>query len=139
MANEVIVGSDAVATAIEFLHAEFTTRALNVALGTSRQDKPRFIVVQLVDTERYSVVFQRSIVRFEVYVDEGPQSHEDAQDLAQLVRGLLGAMQGTTQTRGTVYKVEDEGAQGLSDDPDPLTGKFRYPFHVAITMRGVAV
>lgn len=140
MANEVIVFPDAVATALDYLHAQFTTRTMNVQLGTAIQpEEERFVVAQLVDSEIYDIAFQRSIVRFEIWVDEGPQSHENAQDLAQLIRGLLGAMQGTQQTRGTVYRVVDEGAQGIADQPDPDTGKFRYVFHIAMTMRGVAI
>lgn len=137
---EVIVFPDAVATALDYLFDAFIARSTHdVRLGSRiENDESRFLVATLFDSEIYDVAFQRSILRFEVWVDDGPRSHENCQDLAQLVRGLLGAMQGTQQTRGTVYRVSDEGAQGTADQPDPDTGKFRYVFHIAMTMRGVA-
>lgn len=139
MANEVIVFPDATATALDFLvgHASFPAEVeVGARLAPS---EARQVVVTLVDSEIFNVAFQRSILHVECWVDDGPTSHEDAQDLAQLTRGILGAMAGTEQARGTVYRVVDEGAQGIADQPDLESGKFRYPFDIAITMRGSAV
>lgn len=134
---EVIVFPDAVSVSINFLAAAFLERAQDVKVGSRVGAGDRFVVVRLVDTEIQSLVVQRSTLEIENWVDKGPTSQEDAQDLGQLTRGLLGSMRGTKQAGTTVYSVED--VQGLHDEPDPLTGKERFVFEVATYMRGAAV
>lgn len=140
---EAVVFPDVVATTIDFLAAEFTALGdTDIEFG-ARIPVPQpdqFLVVTLIDSQIREVAFQRSVVRVEAWVDEGSTSQESAHDLGQLARGLLGLMAGTSQARGTVYRISDETApQGLNDDPDPESGRNRYTFHVAITMRGVAL
>lgn len=137
--TEVLVGPDAVATAIDFLAAAFAAAGdTDIEFGARIVDAPRFLKVTLVDSQIRDLVIQRSVVKVEAWVDEGSTSQESAQDLGQLARGYLGAMAGTQQARGTVYRIADETApQGLNDDPDPESGKQRYTFHVSISMRVV--
>lgn len=137
---ESIVFPDAVEITINYLNAahaalgDSTTRA-----GTRlASDDTRGVIITLVDAEIHSLVIQTSTLRFECWVDTGPLSQEQAQDLGQRTRGLVGAMQGTTQGGSTVYKVTDLGA-GLADNPDQLSGKERYTFEALVSLRGQAI
>lgn len=143
MTNEVVVFPDVVATSLDYLSAAFIARGdsdVDVGGRIPTGTPERFVVMSLADAQRYDVSFQRSICRVECWTDsQSVTSQEDAQHLAQLTLGLLTAMAGTQQTRGTVYRVVDEGGpQGISDQPDSESGKDRYVFYVAISMRGYA-
>lgn len=143
MIYEVVVFPDVVATALDFLAEQYYLRGIHdvkVGARIPLRRVEKFVVARVVDAQIYDIAFQRSVVRVECWTDDqAVTSQEDAQAFAQLTRALLGAMRGTTQPRGTVYLVADEGGpQGLSDQPDSETGRDRYVFYVSISMRGVA-
>lgn len=134
---EVIVFPDAAATVIQFLFDAYKARDLGLPIGSRVMDEPRFVCVYLVDAEISSLVIQRSTLKVEVWVDDGAQSIQIAQDLGQLTRALIGSMRGTVQSGNTIYNVTD-GQRGLADTPDVPTGKPQYSFEVVIGMRGTA-
>lgn len=136
---ETLIAPDCVAVCIIYLQSALAVGGDSVThVGSRLSTDNREVVVTLVDSFIRDLVIQTSTVRVDCWVDE-TLGQENAQDLGQLTRGLLGAMQGTVQAGATVYKVADsQGIVGLADVPDPISGKARYSFHVAISMRRVA-
>lgn len=138
--TETIVFPDAVAVAIRYLSAALVAGGdSETHVGAHAADTDRFIIVSLAGTEKVNLVMQRSIVRFECWAGDGPFAQENSQDLGQLARALLVAMGGTVQAGATIYRVTDPALlSGLENSPDPISGKDRYTFHLAISMRGGA-
>lgn len=141
--TEVIVFPDAVQTCRAYLEA-----ALAEAGDTDTEIADRIgrairqATLRLVNTEAVNLVVQRSTIEVAIRTGDDPTAKEEAHDLGQLLHALLFAMNGTTQPSGRVYNVADadlSGIAGLSDEPDPVTGKPRYTFGIAVSMRGTAL
>lgn len=138
-AQEVILFPDAVGVSILYLKAALAAAGdTTTHIGTNITDAARQVRLELADAHIHSYVVQRSTIKVEIRTDDEPAAQEDAQDLAQLVRGLLGSMQGTVQAGATIYDVTDTVVPGLADQPDPITAKARYVFAIEIAMRGTA-
>lgn len=133
---EVVVFDDCVNLAVTYLADSFDAYAESAHVGSRVGNYTGQVVVSLSDSLIRSMVIQTSTLRVDCYVDE-TLGQEEAHDLGQLSRGLLGAMDGTTQQGTTVYSVKD-ATPGLNDNPDEITGKARYSFYVAIVTRGTA-
>jgi|SRR6185437_2261941 len=133
---ETIVFPDPVELAIDALTAGLAEAGDDARVGAKIPAASRWITITLIDTEVRDIVVQRSILRVACQVGDGPTAKKDAQALAQLVRAILGSIQGTQQAGTTVYKVTDVH---LADDPDQITGLNRVTFNVAISLRGTAV
>lgn len=135
---ETIVFPDAVATCRTVLAAQFVAAGdTDTHVGHQLGDGARQVVLTLLDASITNLVIQTSVVRVDCWADEtlGPEA---AHDIGQLARAFLGAMKGTRQGDVSVYQVTD-AQPGLNDDPDPISGKARYSFHVAVSLRGTAL
>lgn len=137
MSHETIVFPDAVTVCVTHLADALNDLGEDAHVGSRRSGASREVVLTLVDAEVKQIVRQISTLRIDVWVDE-TFGQTEAQDLGQLCRGILGAMAGTVQMGSTVYQVLD-GAAGLSDDPDPISGTARYSFHLIVVLRGSAL
>lgn len=137
--GEVIVFPDALEIARDYLAAARVTAGDSVTHFGGRISKQydRQVVGTLVDSETHNLVVQRSTIRFDCYADE-TLGRQEAHDLGQWCRAALGSMAGTQQAGTTVYRVRD-GAPGVNDSPDELSGKARYSFYVVLSLRGVAL
>lgn len=136
---ETIVFPDAVAVCCTYLTAALATAGdTDSRVGSRVGISPRQATLRLADAHVRNLVIQRSTIVIEIRTADGPRAQEEAQDLGQLLHGLLFAMKGTVQAGARIYTVEDTSVQGLADDPDPLTGRPRYTFAVVIAMRGGA-
>lgn len=137
---EVVVFPDAYRVVKTYLTAALAaTGDTTTRVGTELDaDERKQIIMTLVDTQVRQIVMQFSTIKFEAWVNNGALSQQNAQALGQLARGLLGAMQDTTQAGAQIYRVEDADF-GLADSPDDKTGIERYVFHLTIAMRGTAL
>lgn len=136
---ETIIFPDCVAVCRAYLTAALAEAGdTETHVGARVNRAARQATLRLVDAEVRNMVIQRSTIVIEIRTGDQPTAQEEAQDLGQLLHGLLFAMKGTTQAGARIYTVEDTSVQGLTDDPDPLTGRPRYTFAVVIAMRGGA-
>lgn len=137
MTVETIVFPDAVAVCCTYGQSSLTAAGdLTTVVNSRVTNDERQVTLELTDSDIHDLVVQTSTIRAEVRTGDGPLAQQEAQDLGQLIRGLFGAMEGTTQSDATIYKVRD--VQGLADSPDDRNGRARYTFHFSISMRGTA-
>lgn len=137
--SETIVFPDALKIARDYLAAARVAGGDSATHFGGRISKQydRQVVGTLVDSETHNLVVQRSTVRFDCYADE-TLGRQEAHDLGQWCRAALGAMAGTVQDGTTVYRVLD-GAPGVNDSPDEISGKACYSFYVVLSLRGLAL
>lgn len=133
--TEVIVFPDAAKLAIDYLRAQLVARGeTTVKVGSripSPNDHDLIRVFRTGGPSSFFVIDQAQLT-VEAYGPNDARAH----DLAQLARGLLHAMAGTTQSGVAIYTVNEfSGPQEL---PDPVTNKPRYTFSIQVSVRGAA-
>lgn len=135
MTNEVVVFPDTVELVIDYLRTELTTRWPGATVGRTLPKHIPDWFVRIFRTGGTSTLFvvDAAHVTIETYAVRS----EDAHDLAQLARGLLHALPGTTLAGVAVYLVVE--FSGPQDLPDPVTAKPRYTQTMQISVRGAAV
>ena len=131
---ETIIFPDATLTTVVYITAQLLLRGDTTAVRTRVPDaRPtRLVRVERVGGVKTNEVTDSAILTVECWA----ATESEAQSLGQLVRGLIFAMKGTTQTGVTVYLVQEVG--GLAHLPDPDTEHPRYVFTAQIGLRGVA-
>jgi hypothetical protein len=131
---EVILYPDAALTIIGYLRSELAARADTATVGTRVPDiRPdRFVRVERVGGVRTNLVTDSALVTVECWA----ATEAAAVQLGQLVRALIFAAEGTTQTGVVIYQVTEVG--GLAHLPDPDTEHERYVFTTQIGLRGTA-
>lgn len=131
---EVVVFPDAVSVTITYLKTALAGRTVDAGIGTRLPSALVGTFVRVFRTGGLVVerVVDQAQMTIEVYATETDTAH----DVAQLVRGLLHAMEGTVQSGVPIYGVNEFA--GPQDFPDPLTNKARYSFTVQVSMRGSA-
>lgn len=132
--TEVVVYPDASAVVVDYLLDELTDRADNAPVVT-RVPSPRptrFVLVRRVGGTRQTIVTDAASLSIESW----GASEEEAMDLAQLVRGLVHAMQGTVQADVTVYRVQEFAGPALL--PDPESDQPRVVQTMQVQLRGEA-
>ena len=129
---EVILFPDAALVLTSYLSAELTDRSDTAVVRTRVPDvRPdRLVRVERTGGIRTNLVTDSAIVTFECWA----ASEADAAELGQLVRALIFAVEGTTQTGAAIYNVTEVG--GLAHLPDPTTEHQRYIFTAQIGLRG---
>lgn len=134
MTLPVIIFPDAVAVTIGYLREQLDLRDVDavVAKDVPNPRPDTLVMIRRGGGVRQTVISDRPLLIVECWA---PAS-ETAHDLAQLCRGLLHAMAGTTQSGVPVYRVDDAG--GVIDLPDPLSTQPRYTFTVQAHLRGAA-
>ena len=132
--QEVIVFPDAALTITTYLRAELAARSDTATVGTRVPDiRPdRFIRIERLGGVRTNLVTDSALITAECWA----ASESAAAELGQLVRALIFAAEGTTQTGVTIYKVTEVG--GLAHFPDVDTEHERYVFTAQIGLRGTA-
>jgi hypothetical protein len=135
MTTDVVIFPDAVAVVVGYLRDQLSQRDVDAVIAKDvpkpRPDN-RLVVVKRGGGVRQTVVSDGPLLIVECWAARS----EDAHDLAQLCRGLLHAMAGTTQSGVPCYRVDDAG--GVIDLPDPLSTQPRYTFTVQAHLRGAA-
>ncbi|MFD0078233.1 hypothetical protein ACFVIY_38030 [Streptomyces sp. NPDC127166] len=124
---------DAVAVTAGYLRVALAARGVTVPVGSRVPSPrpPRFVRIERIGGPANTIVTDRP--RLDVHC--WGSSEEDAHDLMQLCRALLGAARGSYG--GTVLaRPVTGGPQFL---PDAETGAARYAFTLDITMRGQAL
>lgn len=136
---EAILAPDALQLALNYLAAARVQAGDSVTHfgGKVASQYDRQVVGTLTDTEQHNLVVFRSTLRFDCYSEE-TLGRQEAHDLGQWSRALLGFMAGTVQAGTTVYRVLD-GSPGVNDSPDELSGHNRFTFYVVLSLRGVAM
>jgi hypothetical protein len=132
--TEVIVFPDIELLVIDYLRSELADRDI-VARVLSRIPAPETgTVVRVFRTGGISTlrVTDSAQMTFEVYADRTETAH----DVAQLVRGLVHALTGTTQSGVAFYGVIE--FTGPQEFPDPLTDRPRWTFTTQVSVRGTA-
>lgn len=131
---EVVVFPDVTLIAIDYLRTEFTSRGETAELHREIPNpRPaKFVRVLRVGGTRSNLVTDGATVTIECWA----ATYADAQDLAQLCRGLLHAMTGTVQHGAAVYHVEE--FSGPADLPDPDSNQARATQTMQIQVRGAA-
>ena len=131
---EVILFPDAALTVVTYLAAELADRSDTAVVRTRVPDvRPdRFVRVERLGGVRTNLVTDSAVVTVECWA----ATEADAAELAQLVRALIFASEGTTQGGAAVYNVTEVG--GLAHLPDPDTEHQRYVFTAQIGLRGTA-
>lgn len=136
-ATETLIYPDAVAVCCLYGQAALIAGGDTDTVVNSRpSNDTRQVTLELVDSQIENIVVQRSTIKVEIRTGDGPLAQQQAHDLGQLFRGLLGAMAGTVQAGANIYKVAD--VQGLTSTPDTTTGNPGYTFHIDVWMRGGA-
>ena len=131
---EVILFPDAALTVVTYLAAELTARSDTAVVRTRVPDiRPtRLVRVERVGGVRTNLVTDSAIIAVECWA----ASESAAAELGQLVRALIFAAEGTTQSGAVIYKVTEVG--GLAHLPDVDTEHERYVFTAQIGLRGTA-
>jgi hypothetical protein len=120
---------------VEFHAIQYLTPYLSGVLVDNTVPKPRpkkLVRVLRTGGPRLTLVTEEAQITYDCWAPKV----EEAQDLAQMVRGLLWVMP-DRYTTATTYRVHDLG--GPTNQPDPDTGLPRYTGTVLILTRGVAV
>lgn len=133
--NEVILFPDAVEVVTDYLAFELPLQMSAATVGTRvpKQRPAEFVTVRRIGGTASSLVIDNAQLSVECWAT----SEAAAADLAQLVRGLVHAMAGTTQGSVAVYRVTEIGGPAMLPDPDSDTP--RYVATYQIGMRGRAV
>jgi hypothetical protein len=141
--TEVIVFPDTAAIVIAFIKAEFTARSVTAGVGTKTPTPiPPTPFVRIFRTGGLSS--QRVLDRVQLTIETTADDTATAHDVAQLVRGLIHSMVGTSQPSTTISGVSSTAISdvqeftGPQDFPDPLTNSPRYSFTIQVTARGAA-
>lgn len=132
--SPLVVFPDAAAVVVDHLRAQFAARDVAATVGT-RIPNPRparHVRVRRIGGPRRNIVADGPHVSVEAW---GP-TDEEAADLAQLCRGLIHAMHGTTIAGVAVYGVSE--LAGPAELPDPTSDQPRYVQTFEITLRGAA-
>lgn len=131
---EVIVFPDAAAAVIDGLEAELAARS-NMTPVRSRVPDPRpvtFVRVQRVGGPRRNLVVDDATVVVEAWAADEATGH----DLAQLCRGIVHSLAGSTVGDTVVYRVDEFAGPGLL--PDPVSQQTRWTMTFQISTRGRA-
>jgi hypothetical protein len=131
----IIVFPDAAELVCTWLRYQMNLRGRNsVHVGTViPQPRPtEMVIARRVGGQRVTPVTDAVDMSLECFA----ATDSAAQDLAQLVRGLVHALAGTVAEGVPVYRVDD--LVGLDDLPDPLSDQSRYTLSVSVTVRGTA-
>lgn len=130
--NQVVIFPDAAAIVIAYLDDALSDRAETapVVKDVPNPRPSKFVRVMRTGGPRMNIAADRPQITIEAWHDDA----EEAQDLAQLARGLIHAMQGTTVGGVACYRIEEAG--GPVDLPDPDSAQPRVTFTVTIGMRG---
>jgi hypothetical protein len=132
MTAEVLVFPDAAEVAIVYLRAQLIARGETASVGSVvPKERGRFVTVHKTHGARRQIVIEDSTLVVSCWA----ATSEAATDLAQLCRGLLGAMQNSVQGAATVYTVTDVD---LTDERDVLSDQPLSSFALKIAMRGYA-
>jgi hypothetical protein len=129
---DTIVFPDVAALAVDATVAGLAAVGRPVPVGT-QVPNPRpgeFVRISRAGGIRRNLVAEDARVVIEAWA----QADETAADLAELVRSVLHAVQGTVADGTPVYRVDD--VEGPADDPDPLSDQPRYQLAVSMTVRG---
>lgn len=132
--NQVVVFPDAAAVVVGHLRAELAARDDSAKVGT-RVPNPRparFVRIRRIGGPRLNLVADRP----QLSIESWAATEEQAADLAQLCRGLIHAMRGTTVAGVAIYRVTEFA--GPAELPDPTSDQPRYVQTFEIAMRGTA-
>lgn len=135
MINQVVVFPDAVDVVRKHLDAQLEARAQE-ARAHSHVPNPRpdtFVTVTRGGGVVTSIVSDAPTLLFECWA----KAPEDAHDLAQLCRGLIFALRGTSQSGVAIYRIEE--LAGPAELPDEVSNQSRYVFTHTVGMRGTAL
>lgn len=103
-----------------------------VAVGT-KVPNPRvvpFVLVRRLGGVRRNLVTDEPLISLECWDADDAA----AQNLAQLARAHMGALQGVVLDGTTVYRVDE--ISGPQDLPDPLSAQPRYVQQFTVALRG---
>lgn len=132
--SEVIVFPDVEELFIGYLTDELpafgSTATAHDAVPPTRT--PEFVVVKRIGGPRRDLVSDSATVTFECW----GATPKGAHDLAQLVRGIVGASRGRSVDGHRVYAVSEFAGPGSLPDPD--SDQPRYVFTASIAVRGRA-
>lgn len=133
---EVIVFADIEQLMIDHLSAGLSSYGVNVSVAT-RIPNPRpdsCVVLMRTGGVGQTLVTDNAMVTFD---SRAPSEHEAA-SLAALVRGIVGAAEGTMIDNVMIYSVRE--AAGPSNNPDPTTpDQARYSQLISISFRGAVL
>lgn len=132
--NQVVVFPDAAAVVVGHLRAALAARNDPAKVGT-RVPNPRpgrFVRIRRIGGPRLNLVADNP----QLSVESWAPTAEQAADLAQLCRGLILAMRGTTVAGVAIYRVNEFA--GPAELPDPTSDQPRYVQTFEIAMRGTA-
>lgn len=113
------------------LGARGDSASVHTAIPNPRPD--RFVIVPRLGGQRRNVVVDDATIGVECWAATNGQAH----DLAQLVRALIHAAQGTTVGGVQVYRVQEFA--GPARLPDPESHQARYVLTVSVSVRGTAI
>lgn len=129
---EVVLFPDAALLFVDYLTAELAARSDDAVAvrDVPNPRPPRFVTVHLGGGVRQTIITDRPTLLVECWASTAAEAH----DLAQLCRGLVNALAGTTQAGTTIYRVDELG--GPVDLPDPVSNQPRFTFSVQAHLRG---
>lgn len=129
MPTHLVVYPDACEVVCPYLAYELGVH-VGTRVPTSRPST--FVVVRRLGGPRLNLVADNAMLGVECWAD----SEQEAQDLAQLSRGLIHALRGTSQDGVAVYRITE--VAGPQELPDPDSDQCRYVFTLQIAMRGTS-
>lgn len=132
--SQIVVFPDAAAVIVGHLRAALAARDDPAVIGTQvPHPRPgRLVRIRRTGGPRLNRVADRPQLSVECWAPTA----EQAADLAQLCRGLIHAMRGTTVAGVAIYRVAE--LAGPAELPDPASDQPRYVQTFEIAMRGTA-
>jgi len=132
---EAIAFPDVEALFQSYLTAELGNRGDTATVHTAVPNpRPnRFVLVPRLGGQRRNTVVDDATIGVECWAATNGQ----AQALAQLVRALIHAAQGTTLAGVQIYRVQEFA--GPARLPDPESHQARYVLTVSVSVRGTAI
>lgn len=131
---EIVLFPDATAALTSFLRAELPDYISGVTVG-SAVPNPRpdtFVTVRRVGGVAVNRVVDGAFLAVECWGSHDAEAH----DLAQICRGLIHSLSGTTYDTFTFYRVLEVG--GPVNLPDPDSDQSRYTATYQVDLRGYA-
>jgi hypothetical protein len=135
MTTEVVVFPDAITVVATYLRAQLPSHGYTGIHVGSRVPDPRparFVRVDRVGGAKPNLVTDAATLVVEAWAADEPAAHT----LAQVCRGLVHAMEGTTQSGVPIYRVNEFA--GPATLPDPTSDQARATQTLQVHLRGSA-